>query len=185
MHRARRPVCPAGQLNRPRLHETTPQALVGEVAALVGKKYPTLTNSQIYARLKSTSREFCGPEHGGITGIINAEAALGGLCVPRGQFAEVTYSFLPGSPPQYTHNYMLPVQRRRRAGCVGSASESPSDASGMRFASGGARSEFPVRYMSVAASVYDRWSPNAAIAGTFEVKVVTQLACPPENPDCI
>ncbi|MCU0615602.1 MAG: S8/S53 family peptidase [Gemmatimonadaceae bacterium] len=160
-------------------------ALVGGVAALVSRKYPAFTNIQLYERLKSTSREHCGPHHAGVTKIINAEAALGGLCIPPGQFDEVTYSFFPGSPSSYTHSYCLqfsggvtPVAtvwhqnpHPTLPGC-GSIHVVPDVSQ-------------PVSYMSVRAEVADPWTLNAPLEFYFRVKVVTQLTCPPSNPDCI
>lgn len=80
-------------------------AQIGGVAALVLQKFPSLSNLQLYNRLKATTREFCGPSYGGVNGIINAEAAVGGLCVPSAQFAPVTYEFVPGGATSYTHQY--------------------------------------------------------------------------------
>ena len=57
---------------------------VGGVAALVRSRYPAWTNSQVESRIINTAGLACGV--GTAFGpIINAEAAVGGICVPFGR----------------------------------------------------------------------------------------------------
>jgi hypothetical protein len=160
-------------------------ALVGGVAALVSRKYPSLTNAQIYDRLRSTSREFCGPENFGVNKIINAEAALGGLCVPPAQFSVPTYSFFPNGPTQYTHSYCFQFSGGVAPVATVHHTNPHPTLPGCGFITVVPNPTDSVSYISVSASVYDSWTSNPPISGLFRVKVVTQLGCPPAYPNCM
>lgn len=56
-------------------------AVVSGVAALVRSRYPGWTAGMVRARIRSTAGTNCGPETA-FGPIINAEAAVGGVCVP-------------------------------------------------------------------------------------------------------
>jgi hypothetical protein len=57
-------------------------AIVAGIAALVRQRYKTWTNQQVYARIKSTAGVACGRVNW--ADVVNAEAAVGGLCVYGG-----------------------------------------------------------------------------------------------------
>lgn len=160
-------------------------AQVAGVAALVLHRYPTLSPVNLYHRLRSTAREHCGPAPAPVIGMINAEAAVGGLCVPPGQFGEVLYQFYNSQPSQYTHSYCLqftggiapqfvvnhhvPHPNDPRCGSV-TFSPDPQN---------------PEKTITIDALVWDAGVPaNAPISGTFRIRVRT-LGCPPNEPDCI
>jgi hypothetical protein len=154
-------------------------ALVGGVAALVNQKYPSLSNAQISARLTSTAREHCGPDHAGIVGIINAEAALGGLCIPPGQFAEPTFHFFPGSPSSHVHNYSF----QHSGGVTPVATvwhQNPHPSlPGCGWINVVPDPNQTITYISVPAQLVDSWTTNAPLQRSFRVKIVTNLSCPP------
>jgi subtilisin family serine protease len=58
-------------------------AVVTGVAALVRERYPTWTNQQVYAQIKNTAGVACGRVNW--ADVVNAEAAVGGLCVYGGK----------------------------------------------------------------------------------------------------
>ncbi len=57
-------------------------ALVGGVAALVRARYPSWTNTMVENRLRATAGAPCGKTTA-FGPIVNAEAAVGGICVPN------------------------------------------------------------------------------------------------------
>jgi hypothetical protein len=160
-------------------------AQVAGVAALVLERYPSLSNAQLYSRLKMTAREYCGPTFGSAWQIVNAEAAVGGLCVPEGQFHEVTYTIYPDGPQTITHTYCLsysggispsvtilhPVPHPTNPLC-GSVTTGPQEGS-------------EPGYISIPVSIQDLYAPNnPPITNYFRIKIV-KWSCPPENPSCI
>jgi serine protease len=60
-------------------------AIVGGVAALVRARYPYMTNLQAMQRIVQTSGTLCGAPLVWRDILINAEAAVGGICVPWGR----------------------------------------------------------------------------------------------------
>lgn len=58
-------------------------AVVAGIAALVRERYPTWTNDSVYARIKNTAGVRCGRVNW--ADVVNAEAAVGGLCVYGGR----------------------------------------------------------------------------------------------------
>jgi len=158
---------------------------VAGIAALVLQRYPTLTPFSLYHRLRSTAREYCGPAPAPVIGIINAEAAVGGLCVPYAQFGEVTYQFANGYPAQYTHNYCLQFSGGISPQYL--VSHHVPDPGDPRCGSVtfGPDPQNPDATITIQALVWDAGAPaNAPISGAFRIRVRT-LGCPPNEPDCI
>ena len=160
-------------------------AQLAGAAAQVLHKFPSLTNSQLYSRLRSTAREYCGPAHFGVNKIINVEAAIGGLCIPPGQFNEVTYTFYNGTPASFTHSYCFTVSggvwpqytvnhvnpHPYLPGC-GSVTLYPEAAQ-------------PDRTLLIQATAWDNFTPNnPPLVNHFRIRIRT-LQCPPELPNCV
>ncbi|MCC6929323.1 MAG: S8 family serine peptidase [Gemmatimonadaceae bacterium] len=96
--------------------------LVGGVAALVRARYPTWTSSQVRSRLVNTAGIACGASTS-FGPIVNAEAAVGGICVPQGRPIgpqSILFDHRPGdSRTSQTAQYCVLVQREcdRWGGC--------------------------------------------------------------------
>ncbi len=160
-------------------------AQVVGVAALVMQKYPSFSPAQLYTKLRSTAREFCGPESPGVTRIVNAEAAVGGLCVPQSQFSEVTYTFAMGYPSSFTHNYCLDFSGGLSPQfTVQHPTPHPSDprCGSVTF---GPDPDNPNKTLTIAGSIWDASVPaNSPLSFSFRIRAVT-ISCPPSEPDCI
>lgn len=159
-------------------------AQVAGVAALVLQKFPSYTNANLYARLKNTAREYCGPANGGIVGIINAEAAVNGLCIPPGQFSEVSYTFYPGAPITATIGFCLSYSGGGHASSVvywPTPNPSNPNCGSVTFG----YPTPPYGTISIPAYVWDDLAPgNPPILNYFRIKV-NVFTCPPETPNCI
>jgi subtilase family protein len=86
-------------------------AVVAGVAALVRERYPTWTNQQVYARIKNTAGVACGRPNW--ADVVNAEAAVGGLCVYGGGIIGTDMvSFTDAGPEaeqSQTHSFYVSV----------------------------------------------------------------------------
>jgi len=180
------PVYVGGPISKPNASldvTSAATAQVAGVAALVLERFPTLTNSQLYNRLRSTAKEFCGPTYGGNLKIINAEAAVGGLCVPVGQFSAIEYWFSPYGPSTYTHHYCLQysggIQPNVTIEHVTPHPSIPLCGSVTFGAPTG-----PVGDITIKATIRDNYAPNdPPIIQYFRIRA-RQMICPPENPNC-
>lgn len=160
-------------------------AEVAGIAALVMSKYPSLSNVDLYNRLRNTTRDYCGPDPQGVAKIINAEAAAGGLCVPPSQFYEQTYSFSPGGPTTATHNYCLQFSGGVRShGRVEPASPTDPLCGSVTFGPDPDRFE---AFIWIPTYVWDDFAPaNPPLVNYFKIRVLNYAkACPPENPYCM